>query len=293
MDNRLLVARQSASAGGLLDLVPGAAAAYSLRSLSSTYTDPVVTVRRSSDNAEDSFTASEVSDGTLAAFCGVGDGFVKQWWDQSGNARHASQTAAASQPKIVSGGVVVTEDGKPSLSFDGAGDELATPAFSTEIAASVFIVGKADAWHSGADYECFFSHGYATGTSLTKGIVVGYLPNAAFSGWAPGDIVSFGSGYESAPKAVGPIQAGSDLRLVAAILSASTASHHVNGALVPATTSTTGNIASLTAPVLLGSARAGVVVDMLAGTISEVIYYTSDQTANRELIEGNIAWSYS
>jgi len=41
------------------------AAAYSLRNLSTTYTGNVVDVRRSSDDAEDSFTAAEVADGTL------------------------------------------------------------------------------------------------------------------------------------------------------------------------------------------------------------------------------------
>jgi len=45
-------------------LIP-AAAAYSLRNLSASYTGDVVDVRRSSDNAEDSFTAAEVADGTL------------------------------------------------------------------------------------------------------------------------------------------------------------------------------------------------------------------------------------
>ena len=42
-----------------------AAAAYSLRNLSSSYTGNVVDVRRSSDGEEDSFTAAEVADWTL------------------------------------------------------------------------------------------------------------------------------------------------------------------------------------------------------------------------------------
>ena len=42
-----------------------AAAAYSLRNLSSSYTGDVVEVRRSSDDAVQAFTASEVADGTL------------------------------------------------------------------------------------------------------------------------------------------------------------------------------------------------------------------------------------
>jgi hypothetical protein len=44
------------------------AAAYSLRNLSTTYTGNVVDVRRSSDDAVDSFTAAEVADGTLEAW---------------------------------------------------------------------------------------------------------------------------------------------------------------------------------------------------------------------------------
>jgi hypothetical protein len=92
----------------LLDAVPGAAAAYSLRQLSNAYTGPVVTVRRSSDNAEEDFKASEIDDGTLAAFCGAGDGLVKTWHDQSGNGRDASQGTAANQPKIVDSGSLVT-----------------------------------------------------------------------------------------------------------------------------------------------------------------------------------------
>jgi hypothetical protein len=96
----------------LLDAVPGAAAAYSLRQLSNAYTGPVVTVRRSSDNAEADFKASEIDDGTLTAFCGAGDGLVKTWHDQSGNGRDASQGTAANQPKIVDSGSLVTEGGK-------------------------------------------------------------------------------------------------------------------------------------------------------------------------------------
>ena len=51
-----------------LDQATGAAAAYSLRNLSSSFTGDVVQVRRSSDDAVQSFTASEVADGTLEAW---------------------------------------------------------------------------------------------------------------------------------------------------------------------------------------------------------------------------------
>ena len=94
MNNRLLVPRK---VPGLLDLVPGAAAAYSLRSLSNSYADPVVTVRRSSDDDEASFTASEVADGTLAAFCGAGDGLGR-----NGGIRAAMQAMRARRPLAIS-----------------------------------------------------------------------------------------------------------------------------------------------------------------------------------------------
>ena len=51
-----------------LDQATGAAAAYSLRNLSTTYTGNVVEVRRSSDDAERDFTAAELADGTLESW---------------------------------------------------------------------------------------------------------------------------------------------------------------------------------------------------------------------------------
>jgi hypothetical protein len=54
------------------------AAAYSLRNLSTTYTGNVVDVRRSSDDAEDSFTATEVADGTLETWVRFGSQVILQ-----------------------------------------------------------------------------------------------------------------------------------------------------------------------------------------------------------------------
>lgn len=92
------------------------AAAYSLRYIYPTiYSGNVVLVRRSSDNAEQGFTPEEITDGTLTTFTGAGDGFVKTWYDQSGNSRNATQTISAQQPKIVNSGSLNTLNGKPAL----------------------------------------------------------------------------------------------------------------------------------------------------------------------------------
>lgn len=95
---------------------------YSLRQLSSTITN-VVRVRRNSDNTEQDFTAIEITDGTLASFCGVGEGFVTKWYDQS-NSIDVQNITALQQPKIVSGGSVILENGKPCMEFDGIDDSL-------------------------------------------------------------------------------------------------------------------------------------------------------------------------
>lgn len=104
----------------LLALSP--AAAYSLRSFDSSADPNVVNVRRSSDNATQDFKASEITDGTLATYVGSGnDGFVTEWYDQSGNNVTATQATASDQPKIVSSGTVVLENGKPAIDMNIGG----------------------------------------------------------------------------------------------------------------------------------------------------------------------------
>ena len=84
----------------LLDIFPGADGAYSLRRLSSTYTGPVVRVRRSNDNAEDEFSASEVATGALSSWIGANTGYVVTWFDQTGNGASLTQATAANQPQV-------------------------------------------------------------------------------------------------------------------------------------------------------------------------------------------------
>jgi hypothetical protein len=101
----------------LLDAYPNAAAAYSLRQLRTGVTN-VVRVRRSSDNTEADFTAAQVSDGSLVAWVGAGNnGFVRTWYDQSGNNRHGQQSTSGSQPAIVTSGSLLTTSGKPKITF--------------------------------------------------------------------------------------------------------------------------------------------------------------------------------
>lgn len=107
---------------GLLDTYSGAAVAYSLRRLSSTYTGALIRVRRSSDNTEQDigYNGSNVLDDTaLTTFVGAGNGYVTTWYDQSGNGNNATQTSAIEQPQIISSGNYITVSGtsKPMIKF--------------------------------------------------------------------------------------------------------------------------------------------------------------------------------
>ena len=114
-----------------LDLISAVvAAAYSLRRLYASYTGAAIRVRRSSDGAQADigFMANgDLDTVALLAFVGNGSGFVTTWYDQSGNARNATQATAANQPRIVSNGAIETENGRPLISFDGLTQFLNLP----------------------------------------------------------------------------------------------------------------------------------------------------------------------
>jgi PKD repeat protein len=132
----------------LLDAFPNAEVAYSLRKLRAAYTGSAIRVRRSSDNTEQDigFNGSNGLDTTaLTTFVGAGNGFVTTWYDQSGNGRDVTQTSSANQPQIVSSGIVVSKNSKPSLDFDGTNDTLLRSGnFLGGSAASGFAVSSFD-----------------------------------------------------------------------------------------------------------------------------------------------------
>jgi hypothetical protein len=108
-----------------LDVFSGEVAAYGCRRLSSTYTGPLIEVRRSSDNATDTFTEEQIVNGSLVSWVGAGNnGFVKTFYDQSGNGVNLTQSTNANQPQIVSSGSLLLDSSNPSILLDGTSDEL-------------------------------------------------------------------------------------------------------------------------------------------------------------------------
>jgi hypothetical protein len=126
----------------LLDqLSTPAAVAYSSRRLSASAT-LANRVRRSSDNAENNFGfwGGNLDTASLLAHCAGGNGFLTTVYDQSGNGRNFTQITALNQPSIVTAGVVNTQNGRPLINFDGAGDVLhsATGVANTIMAGRAF-----------------------------------------------------------------------------------------------------------------------------------------------------------
>jgi hypothetical protein len=109
----------------LLDNFSGSPAAFSLRKLSGCAAK-AIRVRRSSDDIEldIGFSGNDLDTSALETFCGVGDGFVVTWYDQSGFGNDATNAAELAQPQIVNSGSTLTENGKPTIKFDGTNTSL-------------------------------------------------------------------------------------------------------------------------------------------------------------------------
>jgi hypothetical protein len=128
-------------APALFQIAGTPSAAYSLRQLDLVDKN-VVRVRRSSDNTEQDFTATQVTDGTLTTFCGAGDGFVRTWYDQSGNGLDLAQTVAENQPQLVNSGAVITQNSKPTISHAASARWLFKDTSYTTANHTTFQVGN-------------------------------------------------------------------------------------------------------------------------------------------------------
>jgi hypothetical protein len=127
----------------LIDAYAGAAAAYSLRQLSNSYTGPAIEVRRSNDNASASIGFTPTGDldtAALQTFVGSNSAFVKTWYDQSGNGRHGIQTDNTKQPHIVTSGTIIRQNGKPALNFPDRTDWFITTPFPITSSKGMFFV---------------------------------------------------------------------------------------------------------------------------------------------------------
>jgi hypothetical protein len=262
-----------ASSGGLivppvLDDYPNAAAAYSLRLLRSAYTGSAIRVRRSSDNTEQDigFLNNQLDTTALTTFCGVGNGFVKTWYDQSGNGYDATQTTAANQPQIVSGGSVINENGKPALDFDGSNGWMSASAVNISQPNTYFIVSKRDTITPG-------KRNLLDGITTRQEIALKAL-NSKYALFAGIERPSLNNGT-------------TNQELSSVLFDAANSYYYVNNLLQISANPGSNAINNL------GIGRDSDLSDLLDGKYQELILYPSDQSLNRSGIQDNINDFYS
>lgn len=261
---------------GLLSQYPGAAGAYSLRKIGS---EPVVQLRRASDSDEKDFTASELIDGTAETWASSGDAFVRYLYDQSGSGNHAGQSTHDAQPKLISSGSIINENGKPAMMFDGVDDYLEavdSDLVTGNSAYTVLWVSKSNTiinsdYYFGINAENLGS-GDGRTVSMTPELAVRVSGNCIFSDSASGSQELLTLSYD-----------GTTIQ---------NHSLHIDGA-----SSAVDRTANGTSPmnVHAGDFRIGgwgSAGQVLNGTMQEIIVYDSDQSANRVGIETNINEHY-
>jgi hypothetical protein len=262
----------------VLQIAPNAKAAYSLRSL--TGGDPkVVRVRRDTgggagDNDEEDFTASGISSGALVDFVGSGnDGFVDTWYDQSGNGNDAEQATAANQPKIVSSGSLVADNG---IDLDGSQFLQANSVSGMGATVSMITASVHDSGGGG----CVSLASSASGVT-NFGIIEG------------NSVTNVNSRNTTSVTASASVSGATRLSFALTTGQTSTKSGALGGTLVESTSDygddfTSGELNRI----LIGKLRVSSGT-LFNGRIREAIIYNTDQSSNRNAIEANIANYYN
>jgi hypothetical protein len=256
----------------ILDL----AAAYSVRRVVSNYTGSLIEIRSGSVSQSIGFDDDgNLNVASIAAFAGSGDAFVSIWYDQSGNNNHATQSSAASQPKIYSGsqGSVITQNGKPSLLFDGSNDFLQFNGTS--------LVGT--------KYSIFVAH--SRNTSANNQMILGGTsggPNGIPQiGYASSTAYLFGQNYNDFTGTI-PAYTSPILQQFSLFNGNTGKSMYYNSSLI-ATRADTQNLVSWTGAII-GRLYGNVYYN---GQTSEILLYNIDQISNRQVIESNINSYYN
>jgi len=258
---------------GLLDTYTGAAAAYSLRKLSSDYSGNAITVTTDGIDSQDiGFSGSNLDTAALESFAGSGDAYVSTWYDQSGNSRNFTQSTFANMPKIVSSGTTILQNSKPIVEFDGSTrymDISAQQTFSDEFfmtfamrptsntnAYGVLLNGQGTAENRVRVYQNRDTHIRVKGTIFSEPL-----------GWDIGTYTNY------------TIERGST----------DVIKQYFYG------TEHSDDSRSVNWPVLfrVGGNQAAASTQSLHGQISEMIFWNTDESANRVDIETNIRDFYS
>jgi hypothetical protein len=194
--------------------------------------------------------------GSPALFSGQGfDGHVTTWYDQGGT-NHASQPFVSNMPKIVDGGTLVTEGGLAALDFDGTDDSLDmnhSDLYGQSTLDSYYVTSTDDDAYMVPSNPSTANYGFVAQLSSSSGIHSFYGTPSLY----------VNSALQSAATRTDVQTAQDGHRLI----------HHQSG-----------NTSSWT-NVNFGTYNSSWVFD---GKLQEMIFFNTDQSANRTGIETNI-----
>jgi hypothetical protein len=260
---------------GLLDAFPGAAAAFSFRDLSRSWLGSAVVEVRSSAGGAQGFTAAEYNAGDIEAFTGANDGLMPTWYDQSGEDNDAIQGDSNAQPKIVDAGTLVANGSE----YDGTDDTYSIDTGAVPTKFMISTVMQLNGFSNGARVLQFGVNDNAalsqvtdTGSATTVQL---FIRTNGTNGRYDWDI----------PR--GPVGL---LTMVADFDTFTNTRLYWNGSELTRTisvtptgtwTQPTGNFLNIAGPVTFS------MLDM-----KELVFWNSDQSANRVGIETNINAHY-
>lgn len=251
--------------GYLLNIVPGAGAAFSLRKLDVNYTGFAISVRRDSDSAvqDIGFVGEELDVASLLAFCGTDNGFVEIWYDQSGSGRDAYQFAISQQPQIVLSGNVIETNSRPSMLFDGVDDNMLFTSSFISAPFSTSVVAK-QTLNTGA-----------------RPIITGTTSNNQFtiSGSFAGIIVTANSFLDTFPAGTSTLQ--KHVTYYRNGISAKSAYENASLLTIGSNSITTQNATYTSLSGLSGFSRFG-------GEVQEIIMYPSYEVSSNTIIQNNV-----
>ena len=290
----------------LLDDYPNAAAAYSLRKLRTAYTGNCIVVRRSSNNdtLAIGFSGNYLDTAALKTFCASTDCFVRHWYDQSGNGLDARQTTNTRQPTIfTSNALTVASTGDVCMFFNAA-QNLVVPNSTTSFnfihngtTSYVALVGQAGIISNPvANYFFIDNNGGGVGPA---GYYVSYFDAGANNNamYVLGYLGSGSNGYLNiAQNVFNPNQLLLFDEIMDADATPASARSNVKfnaGASITNNTwtGTIGLTNNAGFNMTFGSISTN--SSFLRGYIGEILFYSSNQAANRTGIQQNINSFYN
>jgi len=176
--------RNSAFGGGgdvytpFFDTFANGLEGFSLDRLVTGYSAPILTIVRPSDLAtQDIFlSGNSVDEASILSFVGSEKALVKNLYGQLGS-YNLNQTTVSKMPIIADGGVIMTDNGKPCIVFDGIDDDLEIDAgwtYNKSLISALFVSSSLESGTPAA-MQLLLAEGHSSQIYM-----VGYAGNSNF-----------------------------------------------------------------------------------------------------------------